>query len=131
MFLSFLDEGGGYLSLENILSEPDSKVTSYGGEIVSVRRTLVRDLVLPAWPEKGEACLSPVEEFVTRELRDDLLNPERCLLPKEEWPKVPPRSRAHASDSEWYALVQEGVGRNIFGEVTYKRCLRTLMGTLC
>ena len=36
------------------------------------------------------------------------------LLPEEEWPKVPPKSKVHATDSEWYALVKEGVERKIF-----------------
>ena len=82
------------------------------------------ELVLPAWPKKGEACLLPVEEFVTPELRDDLLNPNRCLLPKEEWPQAPPKSKVHASDSEWYSIVQEGVARNIFGEISYEQIFK-------
>ena len=96
-----------------------NKVTSYGGEIVSVRRTLICDLVLPAWPMLGEAFVLLVEDFITHELRDDLLDPYRCLLPDEEWPKVPPKSKVHATDSEWYALVKEGVERNIFCEISY------------
>ena len=47
-------------------------MTPYGGEIVSVRRTLTCDLVLPAWPKLGEACVLPVEDFMIPELRDDL-----------------------------------------------------------
>ena len=56
-----------------------------------------------------------MEDFITPELRDDLLDPYRCLPPEGEWPKVSPKSKVHASDSEWYALVKEGVERIIFG----------------
>ena len=117
--LQFLEFGDEEFSLEKIIDELNSKVTSYGGEIVSVRRTLICDLVLPVWPKLGEACVLPVEDFIIHELRDDLLDPYRCLLPEEGWPKVPPKSKVHATDSEWYALVKEGVGRNIFCEISY------------
>ena len=82
-------------------------MTSYGGEIVSVRRNLICDLVLSAWPELGEACVLPVEDFITHGLRDGLLDPYRYLLPEGEWSKVPLKSKVNATDSEWYALVKE------------------------
>ena len=81
--------GDEEFSLEKTIDEFNSEVTSYGGEIVSVRRTLICELVLPAWPKLGEACVLLVEDVITPELRDDLLGPYRCLLPEEEWPKVP------------------------------------------
>ena len=126
--LQFLEFGDEEFSLEKITDELNSKVTSYGGEIVSVRRNLICDLVLPAWPKLGEACVLPIEDFVTQELRDDLLDPYRCLLPEDEWPKVPPKSKVHATDSEWYALVKEGVERKIFGEISYDQIFKDKAG---
>ena len=117
--LQFLEIRDESFSLEKIIVEPNCKVTSYGGEIVAIRRTLICDLILPAWPKLGEACVLPVEDLITLGLHDDLLDPYRCLLPEDEWPKVPPKSKAHASDSEWYALVKEGVERKMFGEISY------------
>ena len=61
----------------------------------------------------------PVEDFITLELRNDLLDPYRCLPPEEERPKVPPKSKVHATDSAWYVLVKEGVERKIFCEISY------------
>ena len=103
-------------------------MTPHGGEIVSVRRNLICDLVLPAWPKLGEACVLPVEDFIIHGLRDDLLDPYRCLFLEAEWPKVPPKSKVHATDSEWYALVKEGVERNIFGEISYEHMFKDKAG---
>ena len=79
-------------------------MVNYSGEVVSVRRQIVCSKVLPAWPKAGEACILPVEDFITEELKDDLMNPRRCLIPESEWPKVPPKSKVHASEGEWYSF---------------------------
>ena len=39
-----------------------------------------------------------MEDSITEEFKVDLVNPKRCLLPESEWPKVPPKSKVHASD---------------------------------
>ena len=52
---------------------------------------------------------------------------DACSLREEEWPKVPPKSKVHATDSEWYALVKEGVGRKVFGEIPYGEIFKTLV----
>lgn len=52
------------------------------------------------------------------------MNPERCLLPKSEWPKVPPKSKVRASDGEWYSLVKEGFSRGVLGEVKFEDMFR-------
>ena len=84
--------------------------------------------VLPAWPEKGQACLFPVTDFVGEELRDDLLDPTRCLLPRAQWPESTPRSKVHATDAEWYSLVKAGAKLGIFGQVTEGKLFRGLDG---
>ena len=52
------------------------------------------------------ACILPIEEYVSEELRDDLLSPERCLLPADQWPAYLPKSSVHATDDEWYSIVK-------------------------
>ena len=91
----------------------------YLGEAVSVRRQLICSKVLPAWLKSGEACILAVEDFITEEPKGDLTNPKRCLLPDSEWPKVPLKSKVHASEGEWYSLVKEGFARGFFGEGSY------------
>ena len=85
--------------------------TSYGGESVSKLRELDADKVFPAWPSAGKAGILPVGDFVEGELRDDIMDVRRCLLPRSQWPDRTPRSRVHASDAEWYRLVQVGLKR--------------------
>ena len=129
--LQFLEMGEERFSLEQITDEFNSKATSYGGETVSIRRTLTCDLVLPAWPILGDACILPVEDFIIPELRDNFIDPYHCLFPGDERPKVPPKSKVHASDSEWYALVKGGSGAKYFRRVHLIKFLRTRMVILC
>ena len=62
------------------------KRVSYAGEAVSVKRTLKAPKVIALWPEPGEACVCSIVDFVDEELRDDLVAPNKCLLPENEWP---------------------------------------------
>ena len=114
--------------------EPSSRarlLITCSGEVVSVRRQLICSKVLPALLKSGEACILAVEDFITEDSKDDLMNPKRCLLPESEWPKVPPKSKVHASDGEWYSLVTEGFARGIVGDVSYEQVLRIQMANRC
>ena len=111
-------------STDELKTELLSKIFNYSGEVVSIRRHLICSKVLPAWLKAGEACILAVEDFIIEELKDDLMNPKRRLLPESEWPKVPPKSKAHASNGEWYSLVKEGFARGIFGEVRYEQVFK-------
>ena len=62
------------------------------------------DRVVPAWPSKDKTCVANVVKFLDAELKEDVCDPLRCVLPQEQWPDVPPRSRVHAADDEWYKL---------------------------
>ena len=108
----------------------DARRAAYGGEVVFKKRDLVCDLVVPVWPAAGKAAVLPVEDFVDGELRDDLLDVQRCLLPRAEWPAVTPQSAVHASDAEWYKIVQVGIERGIFVEVDKADILRDAGGKL-
>ena len=83
---------------------------------------------LPCWPEKGQACVLRVADFVSEELREDLKDPSRCLLPRAAWPVAPPRSRVHATDAEWYSLVKAGASLGIFGKASESELFRDQFG---
>ena len=104
--------------------------TSYGGESVSKLRELDADKVIPAWPSADRAGILPVADFVDGELRDDILDANRCLLPRSQWPDRTPRSRVHATDAEWYRLVKEGLKRGIFEEVAEDKIFRNQHGEM-
>ncbi|CAK0851598.1 unnamed protein product, partial [Prorocentrum cordatum] len=107
-----------------------NKRVNYQGESVSRRRELIADRVLPTWPSDGEARLFPVEEFVVGELREDILDPARCLLPEVDWPRAAPRLRNHASDDEWYQRVAAGAKLGIFGQVAAEDMFRGVNGEM-
>ena len=90
--VEFIEFEGFKVSTDELKTELLSKSANYSGEVVSARRQLMCSRVLLAWPKAGEACVSAVEDFITEELKGDLMNPKSCLLPGSEWPKVPPKS---------------------------------------
>ena len=104
--------------------------TSYGGEAVSKLRELDAHKVFPAWPSADKAGILPVADFVEGELRDDIMDVNRCLLPRSQWPDHTPRSRVHATDAEWYRLVKEGLKRGIFEEVAEDKIFRNQHGEM-
>ncbi len=85
----------------------------YSGKFVSVRRDLDANKVVVAWPKVGEACVCSILNFIDEHLRDDLLDPQRCLLPEVEWPSETPRIKLDATDSQWYAICKAAVARNM------------------
>ena len=86
--------------------------------------------MVPAWPSAEHAAVLAIEDFDRGELREDLLDVGRCVLPETEWPSVTPRSKVHASDAEWYWIVQVGLERGIFAEVPEDAILRDGRGEL-
>ena len=51
-----------------------SRRVSYDG-VVSVRRRLVADKVIPAWPAVGEACVCPIIEHIDPHLAEQIADP--------------------------------------------------------
>lgn len=115
--VNYLEEPAKPFCLEEEQQELLHRRVSYGNEAVSVRRDLKADLAIKCWPEVGEACVCDVVDYVDDHLRDDLLDPTRCLLPESSWPAEPPKSRVHASDSEWYSLCVAAAARGMFAPV--------------
>ena len=68
--------------------------------MVSVKRDLIADKVIPAWPKVGKACVVSMHDVVDSQLAADLEDPEHCLLPENEWPSSTPRSKVYACDDE-------------------------------
>ena len=73
--------------------------------------------MVPTWPVAGQACVRHIADFLPERLRDDLVDPHRCLLPVDMWPRTALRSKVHASDEEWYSLVKAGAERSLFAPV--------------
>ena len=120
----------GSFAAADVKSDLESRRRGYNGDVVSTRRELVCDLVVPAWPSAEHAAVLAIEDFVKGELREDVLDFRRCLLPESEWPAVTPRSKVHATDDEWYQLVQAGLKRGILAEVPESAILRDRHGEL-
>ena len=118
------------VSFSEAVEDLKTRRTSYGGESVSKLRELDADKVFPAWPSADKAGILPVSDFVEGELRDDIMDVRRCLLPRSQWPARTPRSRVHANDAEWYRLVQEGLKRGIFAEVAEDQIFRNQHGEM-
>ncbi|CAK0803465.1 unnamed protein product [Prorocentrum cordatum] len=136
--LSHIGEGLAYvledmakpLSMHQVSEDLVSRKSDYGGDAVSKRRDLECDLVVPVWPAAEHAGVLPIENFVFGEVREDFLDVKRCLLPASEWPETAARSRVHASDEEWYRIVQVGLQRGIFEAVAEQDILRDARGEL-
>ncbi|CAK0904396.1 unnamed protein product [Prorocentrum cordatum] len=126
--VDFLSRESPLPSITAIKHDLFTRQTDYAGEAVAVRRELVAEKVFPAWPERGEAASVPVVSFLDGELLDDVRDPRSCLLPPEQWPEEPPRSRVWASDTEWYKIVKEGAARGIFAEVPDELVFRDSAG---
>ena len=101
-------------SWSTLIGDLRTKRTDYGGEVVSRLRELEWEKVIPAWPTADKAAILKLEDWVEGELREDVMDPARCLLPREHWPERTPRSVVHATDTEWYSLVKAGLERGIF-----------------
>ena len=117
-------------ALPEVRAELRSRLTGYDGQTVSRLRQLVAAKVIPTWPEASEVAVVPIEDLLEGELRDDVLDPMRCLIPVDQWPDAPPTSKVHASDSEWYDLCKEGCRRGIFCEVSEDQVFRDHRGNL-
>lgn len=126
----FLDIEVKPISTHSLLDNLRHMKLGYQGDVVTTRRPLVANKVKPAWPKPGKACLFPVVDFLPPELKDDLLDPERCLLPRDQWPMCPPSSKVHASSEEWYELVKYGAHIGLFGEVPEDQVFRNQHGEL-
>lgn len=107
-----------HFNFADVMKELRSTRVDYSGQVLSRRQPSVVDKVLPVWPTVGKACVLPIADLVSEELQDDLANPQRCVLPPEEFPTGAPTSKAFASDEEWYSLLKAGFARGIFGEVS-------------
>eukprot|EP00438_Fugacium_kawagutii_P016608 Skav236394 [mRNA] locus=scaffold29:273428:287604:+ [translate_table: standard] len=88
----------------------------YQGEPVMVMEDLEADKVIAAWPRVGGAAIQDATSFLTGDLKDRLLSPEKVLKPLHEWPEKPHQSKVRASDAEWRKIVEAGphVFRRLF-----------------
>ena len=115
--------------LDEVFRDAKEKKFSYGGELVTCRRDLVAEKVIPTWPQLGEVGILELEDMLDGELKTLVGNPWSCLRPRDEWPEVPHKSQVHATQAEWDALAAEGLRRGIFREVDPDKVFRGLDGS--
>ena len=114
----FLPRGAIPLSLDEHRQALRDRAPDYARGTVSVRRRLVADKVVPAWPKIGHACVPPIISLVNDELKAELESPDNILLPVSEWPLATPLSKVHASDDEWYAICKAGFELGMFETIS-------------
>ena len=85
----------------------------YGGEPIMSLEELKADQVIPVWPAVGEAAVQPVTTYLPDELRERIEDPESCLLPREDWPRKPPKSLVRATQEEWDTIVKAAAARGL------------------
>ena len=103
-----------FFSFDDSISSLEKRASDYAGGTVSVRRRLVAEKVIPAWPKVGHACVAPIITLVDAELQAELNSPSSILLPEADWPEVTPTSMVHADDDEWYQICAAGHPRGMF-----------------
>ena len=100
----------------------------YAGEPVAVMEELEAAKVIPCWPAPGEAAIQPAVNFVPPAMRSLLERPEALLLPQEQWPDSPPKSRVRASDEEWTKICRAAHERGMMVPVRERNVFRDHQG---
>ena len=111
MHLSTADSSFNYSAM---LKDLKSHKVDYAGDVVVTGEDLIYDKILPAWPEPEGAAVVCICDLLDGELWEDVMDPERCLLPRSQWPPCAPRSRVRASDEEWYKICKRALELGLF-----------------
>ena len=90
-----------------------TKGVDYTGEEVLHALPLKLEELLPSLPADGVAGSLQACEVAEGEIAEWLLNPERALLPRDQWPKPIPKATMNCSRDEWDRLVPVLVGKGI------------------
>ena len=118
---AFLSTPATPFNLKEVAADLKQKRIDYSGSVVAVCRQIQSDLVVQAWPQKGQACVCNIIEYVDQHLADDLKDPRRCLLQQDDWPEQMPQAKVNATDAEWYKLCVAAAERKLFAPVSVKK----------
>eukprot|EP00435_Cladocopium_sp_Y103_P055857 s828_g18.t1 len=102
----------------------------YAGEPVMSLEELSAAKVIPVWPAIGEAAVQPVVDYLPEGLRAQIEDPLGCLLPSDEWPKRPPRSKVRATQEEWNLIVKAAAARGLMVAVEEEEVFRDHNGEM-
>ena len=102
----------------------------YAGDPVMSLEELTAAQVIPVWPAFGEAAVQPVVDYLPAKLRSQIEDPVSCLLPVDEWPVSPPRSKVRASQEEWNLIVKAAAARGLMVGVAASEVFRDHNGEL-
>ena len=92
-------------------------VATYKGEIILAAKAITWEAIAPALPPKAVAGKLEAADIATGEIKRALLDPERVLLPREEWPTVLPTAKVRASKAEWKHICSQLVKYNIMSSL--------------
>lgn len=124
----FLAVKGEPFSFCEVREELATKRLSYSGEAVSVRRSIVAELVEPVRPVVGEAAVCDITDHIEPHLATELSNPRGCLRPVEDWPKQTPHSVVFAMKHVWYATVRAAYLRGMMAPVADEDIFKNQLG---
>ena len=92
---------------------------SYHGEVVAKAEPLVLDRILASLPPEGFGGAVNILDVCEGEVRALLSDPERCLLPDNELPKVFPRPQVRVAPGEWEKIARALYERGIVAPTEY------------
>ena len=87
---------------------------SYHGEVIQKAEALEFDRVLPSLPPEGFGGIADLGEGQVKEL---LLDPQRCQIPESELPDVIPSPKVRVKDGDWDKLARALFERGIVAPV--------------
>eukprot|EP00435_Cladocopium_sp_Y103_P047838 s993_g14.t1 len=85
----------------------------YAGEPVCLMEALHADKVIPCWPKPGEAAVQRAVGFIPAGMQELLHQPKLLLLPQDQWPETPPKSKVRATHEEWTRICRAGHERKM------------------
>ena len=109
----FCTSGGSTGDLNLNWEEELLKKTDYWGEPMYTARPLSLEQVLPSLPPSGTAGMVAALDLLEGRTRDQIADPESCLLPRSCWPSSVPQGRSQIEKGQEEviasALVESGV----------------------
>ena len=105
-----------------------SKTYDYEGNPLVKMQDLSSDAVTACWPDPGKAAVRPIVDFLKGETKEIMLNPARCIKPREAWPKETRKSYVRATDEEWRRICRAAHKRGMMRPVDESRIFRGVDG---
>ena len=89
------------------------RLDSYAGIVTTKAHDVSCEQVVPSLPPMGLAGRVSAADLSEGRLREILLDPDKLVRPRSEWPRTFKRARVRAKPVEWHRLAAELVRRQI------------------